>query len=228
MPRYFGDNRKGDGMKMRLRHLWLFVTTSLICGSAFCQTPSPGQVLLGELRAGGLILFFRHAHADVGEDQITSPDYWKDCTKQRMLSAKGQLTAHQLGIRLRGLSAPVSRVISGDLCRAQKTAEMLQVGKPEISPNLNDYNTWKAQGNDVQKLVDAYRSMLSIVPAPGTNVVLVSHAQRGRYVAHPTLDLIEMGTVAIFRPNGSGGYELRATVRPGDWDILGYSESMLP
>jgi hypothetical protein len=98
------------------------------------------------------------------------------------------------------------------------------LGAIEISAGLNDYNTWRVQGNDVEKLVDAYRTHLGTVPSAGANLVLVSHAQRGRFAAHPVLDLIEMGTAAVFRPRGDGTFELLATIRPSDWELLGIAE----
>lgn len=188
------------------------------------QTPKPGIVILDALRHGGLVIFVRHAHADVGEDKIGEPDYFKDCAKQRMLSNTGRIDANTVGLAFRGLSIPVSRVISGDLCRAKQTADLLNLAAVEISSGLNDYNTWKAQGNDPGTLVDAYRKHLSLPPAAGTNTVLVSHAQRGRFNAHPVLDLIEMGTVAIFKPGANSTFELLATIRPQDWKLLGVAE----
>lgn len=201
--------------------VWCFIGS---LGRAEAQTPKPGAVIRDELRKGGLVIYLRHAHADQGEDQISDPTYWKDCAKQRMLSPEGRATAHKIGLMVKGLQIPVGKVYSGELCRAKQTAELLELGPVETTSELNDYNTWKAQGNDPQKLVAAYQHRLGAMPPAGTNTVLVSHTQRAGFCAHPALDLIEMGSVAIFRPKADGSFELLATLRSSDWELLGFAE----
>ena len=210
---------------MRLEpRLTIALGIALAAAASSAQTPAPGKVLLDQLRAGGLVLFMRHAHADVGEDLLQDPTFWQECKKQRNLSNTGKLDANRVGLALRGLGVPVSRVFTSGLCRALDTGKLLQVGQPEVSVGLSDYNTWKAMGNDPDKLPDVYRTTIAMQPAAGTNHVLVSHAHRGRFTAHPVLDLIEMGTVAVFRPFGTGAFELLGTIRPGDWQYLGVQE----
>lgn len=192
------------------------------------RTPEPGKPLLELLKAGGLVLFMRHAHADVGEDQYQNREFWKDCSQQRQLSPRGMVDASTVGVFLRAHAIPVSRIAAGHLCRAQKSAELLRLGPVQTSEGLNDFMTWMSMGKDRKDLVEAYRRELSTPPEPGSNTVLVSHAQRGAYAAHPMLDLIEMGTVAVFRPMGAGRFELIATLRPADWPYLGVSEIPSP
>lgn len=209
---------------MKLFGLLVLFLACLPLSDARAQTSKPGIVILDALRNGGLVVFIRHAHPDVGEDKIGELDYFKDCAKQRLLRNTGRIDANTVSVAFRGLGVPVSRVISGDLCLAKQTADLLNLGTVEVSSGVNDYNTWKAQGNDPGTLVDAYRKHLSLVPTANTNIILISHAQRGRFSAHPVLDLIEMGTVAIFKPGANVTFELLATIRPQDWKLLGVVE----
>ncbi len=181
----------------------------------------PGQPILDSLRAGGLVLYMRHAHATVGSDELSDNNYWKNCSQQRRLSQRGEIEANTVGAFIKAHSIPVSQVISSPLCRSKNTAQLLKLGKVEISNNLSDVKTWKAMGKAKADIVPAYRQMLSTAPMAGTNVVLVSHAQRGIFVAHPILDLIGMGTIAVFRPGDHGQFELIAIIRPDDWQYLG-------
>ncbi len=203
-------------------------TALLLCisfaAAAQSRTPEPGKPLLELLRTGGFILFMRHTHADVGEDNYANREYWKDCREQRRISPRGTVEANLVGTYMRDLKIPVGRVVAGNLCRAQKSAELLRLGPVQTSENLNDFMTWTSMGRDRQELLAAYRKELSTPPEAGTNTVLVSHAQRGNYAVHPVLDLIEMGTIAVFRPLGPDRFELIATLRLGDWPFLGVSE----
>jgi len=196
----------------------------MVAASGWAQTPKPGQVLLDHLRAGGLVLFMRHAHADVGEDALGDSTYWKDCKKQRNLSAAGKQDAHRVGLAVRGLGIPVTRVFVSPLCRAIDTGQLLQLGVPEQRQELSDFNTWRAMGLDPGLLLGAVNKLISQAPPKGSNHLLISHAHRGRFTAHPSLDLIEMGTIAVFKPDGAGSYQLLATLRPGDWQYLGAQE----
>lgn len=211
-----------------MRMLFLLVTAALalISSSAIAQsrTPEAGRPLLELLSRGGYVLFMRHAHADVGEDNYANKEYWKDCAEQRRLSTKGALEAATVGAFIRAHGIPVSRVSAGNLCRAQRTAELLRLGPVQTSESLNDFKTWTAMGRDKAELVEAYRRELASPPPLGTNSILVSHAQRGTYIAHPVLDLIEMGTIAVFRPTGPNAFELVAIIRSADWQYLGVAE----
>jgi phosphohistidine phosphatase SixA len=210
-------------MKHYLLLLVFFLMVS-VCNACFAQTPPPGKTILEKLRTGGYVLFMRHAHADVGEDAIQDQNYWKECQKQRNLSAKGKLDANAVGIALRGLGVPISQVMTSNLCRAVDTAKFSGFLTSSTSENLSDYNTWVAMGKDKSSLLNAYRQSLSTKPPPDKNILLISHAQRGKYVAHPMLDLIEMGTIAVFQPNDLTGFELIAVIRPEDWKYLGVQE----
>jgi phosphohistidine phosphatase SixA len=202
--------------------VWLAAT-----GSSQAQTPAPGQVILDQLRTGGLTIYLRHAPATMGEDQINDADFWRHCEKQRLLDDNGRTLARALGDRWREMNIPVSRVISGELCRVKETAELLGIKAVETVAELNDFNTWKAQGRDVNELPAAYRKMLTTIPDSGTNVILVSHVQRGRFAAHPGLDLIEMGGAAIFRTSATG-FELLAILHHSDWARLGKADAPFP
>ena len=84
-------------------------------------TPLWGPELLAALRAGGYILYFRHADTDHGQndDRMTSVE---DCTTQRNLTNRGRDHARAIGEVIRTLGIPIGAVLASPLCRTVETA----------------------------------------------------------------------------------------------------------
>ena len=164
--------------------------------------------------------------ADVGVDQYGAAEWWTDCKLQRGLNDRGRVLARELGFVLRGLAIPVGEIWSGELCRIKETASLLGFPRVqvEVRPELNDFMTLSAQGKPDAEIVPGYQRALAIAPPPGTNRIVVSHAQRGRFTAHPSLDLLSMGGAGVFRPGANGSFQLLGMLRPEDWRLLGVSE----
>jgi phosphohistidine phosphatase SixA len=169
-------------------------------------------------------MYMRHAHADVGSDQHANKDYWKDCALQRRISDRGMIDANTVGVFIRAHNLPIARVVASPLCRAQRTAELLKLGAVETAAPLSDYMTWLAMGNNKKDLLPAFRKELSKAIPSGKNVMVVAHAQRGSFIAHPVFDLIEMRTIAVFRAKPDEQLELLGTIEPKDWQYLGVAE----
>src|SRR6185503_3039882 len=69
------------------------------------------RAVLGELRKGGLVIYFRHAQTD----QATAGDAEADlgrCETQRNLSVKGREEAAQIGKAIKALGIPVDSVLA--------------------------------------------------------------------------------------------------------------------
>src|SRR5262245_60975102 len=121
---------------------------TLVAGASAAAGPD----LSRSLKAGGLVLVFRHAATD-----FTKPDQdpvvVSDCSTQRNLSAQGRADARAIGRGVRRLGLPIGKVLSSAYCRTLETAR-LAFGRATLHPAL--LNTiaaehdagWRAQIRD--------------------------------------------------------------------------------
>lgn len=181
--------------------------------------PIPGRAvdpaLVDALRAGGYILYFRHAATDWSQADRNRDADWDSCdpAQMRQLSDAGREVAKQVGDALRRLRIPVGQVVASDFCRARETARLLGLGPVETTSDL--INTTHAEHvGGREALRRRVQRRMSIPPPPGTNTVLVAHGNVFMLVSEPRP--VEAGT-AIVRPNGNGGFELIAAVTPDEW-----------
>jgi hypothetical protein len=159
-----------------------------------------GAALLKALRAGGLLLYARHTETGKGS---------LDCSTSN-LSPLGEAQATQLGAALRKLNIPLGERESSELCRAQDTARLLDVGPFRTNEDLN--NSPKRPGHDFHA---ARLKRLGVAPPPGTNSLLVGHMQGGNTPDQRIL--LDLGEVIVLRPNGKGGSDAIARIRLSDW-----------
>lgn len=131
-----------------------------------------GAALVARLRAGGLVLFFRHADT-IGEPCDRSFRVG-DRDGQRNISAAGRAQAARIGERIAALGIPVALpVLAGPVYRARDTAE-IAFGAQHVTVTdsllADDY-----AGGRVDWVVAEHRRLMG-APAPaGTNRVLVGH-----------------------------------------------------
>ncbi len=133
-----------------------------------------GRALVARLRAGGLVLFFRHADT-IGEPCDRSFAVG-DRAGQRNLSAAGRALAARIGERLREFGIPVlPPVLAGPVFRARDTAEIaFGAGRVEVTEALlaDDY----ARGADrLARVLAEHRRLFAAPVPPGANRVLVGH-----------------------------------------------------
>lgn len=200
--------------------------------------PSTTTVILDlgqALRAGGYVVHWRHASADVCSDKLslgtaqstTSPNWWKSCdatcstATARQLNAVGVTEATNIGSALRRRGVPFGRVLSSEYCRNVGTAELMNLGPtieqiPEITFFVYD---------EVNRCANS-QSLVSQPPAPGTNTALIGHAG----FPSPCAVFGELGwaEAAVFKPNGSGGSELVARVSANQWEALSSLPTLTP
>jgi phosphohistidine phosphatase SixA len=173
---------------------------------ATCGLVRADEVLWSQLRAGGLVVFIRHAETDPG---VGDPPGFRldDCKTQRNLSAAGREQAKRLGDVLRRERVPVGQVLSSEWCRCRDTAT-LAFGRYEAWPALNNL-FGRAQNEPAQKQAmleraGAYRGK--------ENLVLVTHGATIFPVAglNPA-----QGELVVMKPGGAGRLELVGRLRPG-------------
>ncbi len=179
--------------------------------------PDPGSTprgdgLLGQLRAGGTVIVFRHAATDPSDEDDAQVDL-RDCSTQRNLTDEGRADAETIGGAFRELRVPVGPVWASPYCRARDTAE-LAFGRAQVVDGLEQLYP------EVDEVADRRLNKLirQEAPAPGEpNLVVGGH---GVYpsVLEPALTLDE-GEAAIYSVRGEE-VELLGKVAPDEWADL--------
>jgi phosphohistidine phosphatase SixA len=167
--------------------------------------------VLGELRKGGFVIYFRHGPTDQTGSGDEAADLMK-CETQRNLSAEGREQAMQIGKAFQALRIPVGTVTTSPFCRTKDTAK-LAFGRFTVSNDL--YFAIGTDASETKRFAESLRRMLSTPPARATNAVIVSHTANLREAAGiwPKPE----GVAYVFRPLPGGQFEAIAMVLPGDW-----------
>jgi phosphohistidine phosphatase SixA len=167
--------------------------------------------VLGELRKGGLVIYFRHGPTDQTGSSDETADLMK-CETQRNLSAEGRGQMTQIGKAFRALKIPVGTVTTSPFCRCKDTAK-LAFDHFTVSNDL--YFAIGVDANATKQYTESLRRMLSTPPAQATNAVIVSHSANLREAAGiwPKPE----GVAYVFRPLPGGEFEAIAMVLPDDW-----------
>jgi phosphohistidine phosphatase SixA len=199
----------------------LFGLTASVFSSE-TQTTSFGSelsrtVLLEVLRAGGLVVYIRHAETG-GAWADTPTAVMGDCATQRNLNDQGRAQSRQIAQAWKRLRLPVGAVYSSEYCRCWQMAQIAgwsyqiepRLSLPRSYPNVTDA--------DRARVTADLRGLLTQQPTAGTNTVLISHGYN--MLALEGFQLGTQGEAAIFQPDGRGGYRLLVRLAPSDWDTL--------
>lgn len=173
---------------------------------ATCGLARADEALWSQLRAGGLVVFMRHAETDPG---VGDPPGFRldDCKTQRNLSAVGRDQARRLGESLRRVRIPIGQVLASEWCRCRDTAT-LAFGRYETWPALNNL-FGRAQNEPAQK--QAMLERAGAYDGKG-NLVLVTH---GATIAPVAGVSPAQGEIVVMKPAGAGRLELVGRLRPG-------------
>jgi phosphohistidine phosphatase SixA len=167
--------------------------------------------ILGELRKGGFVIFFRHAMTEQLETSDAIADLTR-CETQRNLSPAGRAQAAEMGKAIKALGVPVGTVAASPFCRTRDTAQ-IAFGRVTVNPRL--YFAIGTDAAETSRLADSLRQLLATPPAPGTNTMLVSHSVNLREAvgifAKPE------GAAYVFRPLPDGRSDLVAKILPEEW-----------
>lgn len=199
----------------------------VLAGAAAAQTPAlvpapapaavapvpqmaPAQ-LLAHLRAGGLVVYFRHTATDFSRDDSKMRDF-DDCANQRLLTPKGRVDARAIGAEWKRLKIPVGRVLASPYCRTRDVAQQM-FGRYERTP--------EARGGPVTADSDRYAGLKALFSTPindNTNLVISSHGNP-YYATNGPPYLVE-GESVVIRPQGDGRWEVLARLRSDEWAKL--------
>jgi hypothetical protein len=191
-----------------MKDFWLAASTGVLAVSLFCAPlagAQPVSTSLDELRQGGYIFLFQNAHViSSTEQQPLDPG---DCAAQLALTPQGRADAAAVGEAFRTLLIPVGPVLTSPYCRALETGR-LAFGRAEaVEPLLNNLHRQLPGAPPIPEWparLEASRRMLTVPPAPGTNVVLITHG--GNILRMAGFEPGFAGAL-VFRPDGRGGTE---------------------
>lgn len=192
--------------------LGLSAPVPVFADSAKLPEVAPGA-LVTALRAGGYVLYWRHAETDKeGADQISAT--MGDCSTQRTLSEKGWKDARTVGAAISALGIPVAGVISSQYCRAWQSAE-IAFGRHVKNGALNFEKAEKYTEAQSKAMKDRVAPMLATMPPKGFNTVIVGHddpfeAATGHYPE-------PQGRLVVVKPDGKGGFTLVGGISPDQW-----------
>lgn len=163
-----------------------------------------GAKLIEALRNGGYVLYMRHAA------QI--PPKSMECESVN-LTPVGIEQARKVGAALRDLKIPIGRLLTSEPCRNIDTAKFLELGKYEITQDLNPGGMPQGFNPGPPRM-----RQLATPPAAGSNTLLVSHL-------HGSKDKtewmhLELAEIIVYRPDGKGAATPVARVRVEAWEEL--------
>jgi phosphohistidine phosphatase SixA len=200
--------------------LWLaaLATAGLIAlssATAFAAADADalaGRPLLAALKAGGLILYFRHTSTDFGQndEQMTG---FEDCARQRNLTDKGRDEARAIGASITRLALPVGDVLASPFCRTMETAKLI-FGRAASTPAVRG---GPASGVAPDRYAEL-KKLLSSPPRAGTDLVIVSHGNPFRAVSDAPY--LAEGEAAVIQPLGAAGFRIVARIPKDGWDSL--------
>jgi phosphohistidine phosphatase SixA len=170
-----------------------------------------GRALLGALKTGGLIVYFRHGATDFGENDLGMADY-ADCAHQRNLTEGGRADARAIGAAIKRLALPIGDVLASPLCRTMETATLI-FGRAVATPAV--------LGGPAAVAPERYAGLtqlLSTPPSSGTDLVIVSHGNPFRSVSRAPY--LAEGEAAVIRPLGAAGFHIVARIPKDGWDSL--------
>ena len=170
-----------------------------------------GRALVDALKAGGLVIYFRHAATDFGENDINMTDY-ADCKNQRNLTDEGRKDARAIGAAIKRLGLPIGDVLASPFCRTMETATLI-FGRAVATPAV--------LGGPAAAPPEKYtplKQLLSTSPPSGVDLAVVGHGNP--FKAITSVPYLAEGEAAVLRPLGAAGFQLVARIPKDGWDAL--------
>jgi phosphohistidine phosphatase SixA len=174
---------------------------------AVATETAEGRALVERLRAGGHVLFFRHA------DTIGMPCDRSfrvgDREGQRNISERGREQSRAIGRALSALGVPAATpVLAGPVYRARDTAEeAFGAARVRVTDDLlaDDY-----AGGRLAAVLDAHRRLFSQAVPVGANRVLVGHRTPAIMVLGPEVGgrAFPEGAAIVLFPRPPGAPEI--------------------
>src|SRR5208283_1740805 len=198
-------------LRLCMRAAVVLVALSSLGAAVDTETLS-GRPLLAALKAGGMILYFRHASTDFGQNDEQMTGY-EDCARQRNLTERGRDEARAIGAAIAPLALPIGAVLASPFCRTMETARLI-FGRATPTPAVRG----GPASSGAAARYAALRELLSSVPPAGTDLAIVSHGNPFHAVAGEPL--LAEGEAAVIRPLGAAGFRVVARIPKDGWEAL--------
>ena len=197
----------------RIVYILLLLALSACASQPPTLAAASADSLLGKLRQGGYVIYFRHAATNHAQKDTDMSDF-SNCDEQRNLDHKGRRQSELIGEQFKQLGIPVGSVKTSKLCRCIETAE-LAFGHATPTQDLTSIIGVTSAVR--QQRVNAIKTMLGSKPEPGTNTILVSH----KHMFYDASGVwLEEGEAAIYKPDGSSKIKFVIKVKPEAWQHL--------
>jgi hypothetical protein len=192
-----------------VRFMVRFYGALLLALAAWQSLAAPDSALLEKLRAGGYVLYMRHASTDFSQNDSNSRSF-EDCANQRNLTDKGRAEARAVGEHIKRLRIPVGEVLASPFCRTMETAR-LAFGR---ATPMQEARGGPAQPEDPKRYEGLKKLLSSPVPR-GENRVISSHGNPFHAVAGQPY--LAEGEIAVVQPQGNGRFSVLGRIRLTDW-----------
>jgi phosphohistidine phosphatase SixA len=170
------------------------------------------SAFVSELQKGGYVLFLRHFQTNVDQAD-TDPLNLENVKAQRQLTDEGRQKAVALGEAFRILKIPIGKVIASKFYRAYETGGLLKVGEVVQSIDVSEGGL-VVSPRENQRRAKALQLLFSELPPAGKNHLIVSHRPNLQDAAGKQFGDTGEGEVVVFKPLGTGKFELVARVAP--------------
>lgn len=204
-------------MRQTLRAL-VILLVALTAGPAWGQSAAGLGDAVPALRGGGYVIVFRHGgtHADQAD---TDPLNHANVDKQRHLNDRGRAEARAVGEAFRKAGIPIGKSYASRFQRAVETGRL--IGGKDPLPTLDvTEGGLVVTPNENNRRAQAFRTLVSTPPDPGTNTLIVSHKPNIIDAFGKDWFEIKEGEASIFKPEGDGKYTLVTRVQIGQWAAL--------
>ena len=162
--------------------------------------PPQAPKLIELLKAGGLIVFFRHGTTpDYAEPPVTD---FANCGRQRNLNELGRAQATSIGEAFREHGFKIDKVLASPYCRCMDTAR-LAFGRVEAARDVGD-------GGDRAIM----RARFATPAKAGAIDIIVGHGSAGGLIGD---EFLREAEAVVVKPQGDGKFELIARVRAESW-----------
>ena len=184
---------------------------------AFAQM-AVDAALVKALKEGGYVIVIRHG-ATFADQADTDPLNPANVAKQRQLNDKGRAAAETMGKSFKTLGIPGGKVYTSQFQRAVDTGKLIGVG--DVTP-LVDITEGGLVVSPIEnnRRADAFRKLVGVEPAKGTNTYIVSHKPNIIDAFGKDWFEIKEGEATVFRPDGMGGLKVIARVQMDQWTEL--------
>jgi len=199
---------------MRSPKLFSALMTALVLAGMGVLAPLKAD-LLERLRAGGLVIYFRHGDTRSGQGSVVR---LPGCQGERNLSDVGRKELREVWAAFEIIDADIAEVLSSPYCRARETG-LIAFGEASVTDTLRPLLGYSASDPRARETLRLLSS-----PDEGALRIMIAHQSNLRV---PTGIALEEGEAAILEPPDAAGREpqLLARIMPKEWlDIVENAE----